>query len=66
MAFEGKNNRRPSRERPQNEYEQRIIDLARVTRVQKGGKRLRFRILLALGDKNLAMFTFPVWAVPPR
>ena len=52
MAYEGKNNRRPGRGRPQNEFEQRIIDLARVTRVQKGGKRLRFRILLALGDKN--------------
>ncbi len=52
MAIEGKKNRRPRREKPQNEYEQRIVDLARVTRVQKGGKRLRFRVLLALGDKN--------------
>ena len=29
-----------------------ILDLARVTRVQKGGKRLRFRICVGIGDKK--------------
>lgn len=34
------------------EYEQRIIDLARVTRVMAGGKRMRFRACVALGNKR--------------
>jgi len=35
-----------------DEFEQRIIDLARVTRVMAGGKRMRFRACVAIGDKN--------------
>lgn len=34
------------------EYEQQIIDLARVTRVTSGGKRMRFRACVAIGDHN--------------
>jgi len=34
------------------EYEQRIIDLARVTRVTAGGKRMRFRACLGIGNKK--------------
>ena len=34
------------------EYDQKIIDLARVTRVMAGGKRLRFRACVAIGDKK--------------
>ena len=40
------------KDRPQPEYEQRIIDLARVTRVMAGGKRMRFRACVVLGDKK--------------
>ena len=29
-----------------------ILDLARVTRVQRGGKRLRFRVCIGIGDKK--------------
>lgn len=36
----------------EEEFEQRIIDLARVTRVTSGGKRMRFRATLAIGDKK--------------
>jgi len=50
MAIKGRNNKRNFKEKPQNEYEQRIIDLARVTRVMAGGKRLRFRACVAIGD----------------
>lgn len=39
-------------ERPQEEYEQRILDLARVTRVMAGGKRMRFRACVALGNRK--------------
>lgn len=36
----------------QDEFEQRIVDLARVTRVMAGGKRMRFRACVALGNKK--------------
>lgn len=38
------------KERP--EFEQSIIDLARVTRVTKGGKHLSFRACVVLGDRR--------------
>ena len=38
------------REKP--EFEQRLVDLARVTRVMAGGKRLRFRACVVIGDSN--------------
>lgn len=34
------------------EFEQRIIDIARVTRVMAGGKRMRFRACVVIGDKK--------------
>ena len=43
---------RARRERVSDEFEQRIIDLARVTRVMAGGKRMKFRACIVLGDKN--------------
>lgn len=48
------NDRRPARrhDREPREFEQRILDLARVTRVTKGGKRMRFRVALVIGDKK--------------
>jgi len=39
-------------ERLAEEYEQRIVDIARVTRVMAGGKRMRFRACVAVGDKK--------------
>jgi len=46
--------RRPSRrkEREPREFEQKILDLSRVTRVTAGGKRMRFRAALVIGDKK--------------
>jgi len=37
-------------DRQDDEFDQKIIDLARVTRVMKGGKRMRFRAAVAIGD----------------
>ncbi len=34
------------------EFEQRILDIARVTRVMAGGKRMNFRACVAIGDKQ--------------
>jgi small subunit ribosomal protein S5 len=39
-------------EGPQDEFEQRIIDIARVTRVMAGGKRMRFRACVAVGNRD--------------
>jgi small subunit ribosomal protein S5 len=38
------------RERP--EYEQKMLDLSRVTRVVKGGRRFRFRATLVIGNRK--------------
>lgn len=35
-----------------DEYEQKIVDIARVTRVMAGGKRMRFRACVAIGNKS--------------
>jgi len=45
----GRNDRR---EAEKGEYEQKIIDIARVTRVMAGGKRMRFRACVALGNRK--------------
>ncbi|MBU0647432.1 30S ribosomal protein S5 [Patescibacteria group bacterium] len=39
-------------EEKQDEFEQKVIDLARVTRVMAGGKRMRFRACIAIGNKK--------------
>ncbi len=41
---------RGKREKP--EYDQKLLDLARVTRVVKGGRRFRFRATLVIGNKK--------------
>ena len=48
------NKRRPRRRESaqDKEFDQKIIDIARVTRVMKGGKRMRFRACVAIGDKK--------------
>lgn len=45
----GRDNRR---EAEKSEYEQKIVDIARVTRVMAGGKRMRFRACVALGNRK--------------
>ncbi len=34
------------------EYDQKLLDLARVTRVVKGGRRFRFRATMVIGNRN--------------
>ena len=38
--------------REKSEYEQKLLDLARVARVVKGGRRFRFRATLVIGNKK--------------
>lgn len=48
----GRGRRDNRRQREPREFEQKILDLARVTRVTKGGKRMRFRACLIIGDRK--------------
>lgn len=43
---------RGKRDDKRDEFEQRILDIARVTRVMAGGKRMSFRACVAIGDKK--------------
>jgi small subunit ribosomal protein S5 len=48
-------NKRPGKKgarREKPEFEQKLLDLARVTRVVKGGRRFRFRATLVIGDRK--------------
>lgn len=44
--------RRGGRPEEKKEFDQRILELARVTRVTKGGKRMRFRACVIIGDRK--------------
>ena len=45
-------NKKNIKAKKSDEFEQKVIDLARVTRVTAGGKRMRFRACVAIGDKK--------------
>jgi len=53
-----KNRRQPRRGRggnnrgPRSEYEQKILDIRRVTRVSKGGRKFTFSVAIAVGNKR--------------
>lgn len=57
----GRNNRNPRRgprrnrrQRPQvqKEFEERVVSINRVTKVVKGGRKMRFAALVVIGDKK--------------
>lgn len=39
-------------EREPKEFEEKVVQIDRVTRVVKGGRRLRFRVTVVIGDKK--------------
>lgn len=45
-------NRGGGRERPKSEYEEHVLQVDRVSRTVKGGKRVRFRALVIIGNRN--------------
>jgi len=40
------------RDKPKDEFQTKLLDLARVTRVTGGGKRMSFRAVIVAGDKK--------------
>lgn len=51
MAFKtGKQSKQSEKEK--SEFESKVLDVARVTRVAAGGKRFRFRVTLVLGNRK--------------
>lgn len=50
--MEKRRSRRKQFREPADEFEQKIVDLARVTRVMAGGKRMRFRAAVVVGNKK--------------
>ena len=47
-----KGRRKPRFKKEKPEFDQQIVDLARVTRVTKGGKQLSFRACVVIGDRK--------------
>lgn len=52
MSGKDTNKKKLKIRKEQPEFEQQIVDLARVTRVMAGGKRMRFRACVVIGDKK--------------
>jgi len=54
MIKDTRDNRRgrPNREQVKREFDQKVVEIKRVTRVVAGGKRMRFRALVVIGDKK--------------
>ncbi len=50
MIFKGKRNFKSKREK--SEFDQKIIDIRRVTRVVAGGRRFSFRVTVVIGNRN--------------
>lgn len=48
----GSRTRRPRKPREEQEFDQKIIDVSRVTRVTEGGKQMSFRATVAIGDRK--------------
>jgi len=43
---------RREKDQPKDEFESKLLDLARVTKVTGGGKNMKFRAVMVVGDKN--------------
>ena len=46
------NNRRFNREREVKEFEERVVQINRVSKTVKGGRKMRFAAIVVVGDKK--------------
>ncbi len=47
-----RSNREGGEQRERSEFDQKVVEVKRVTRVMAGGKRMRFRALVVIGDRK--------------
>jgi len=52
MEKRRRQNSRDGGDRERNEFDQKVVEVKRVTRVVAGGKRMRFRALVVIGDRK--------------
>src|SRR6266481_2155130 len=50
MARDNKRDSRGRGDAPRRDFDQKVVEIKRVTRVVAGGKRMRFRALVVIGD----------------
>jgi small subunit ribosomal protein S5 len=50
MEKRRRNSNKEGEHREKNEFDQKVVEVSRVTRVTSGGKRMRFRALVVIGD----------------
>lgn len=46
------NKKKRFKKRPKPEFDQKLVDIRRVTRVVAGGRRMRFRVTMVIGDRK--------------
>lgn len=65
MAFSGKDNRKWKFMKPRKEFKEELLAIDRVTRVTSGGRQLRFRAVMVIGDGKgrVALGTGKSWEV---
>lgn len=65
MAFSAKDNRNKRMSKPRKEFKEELLSIDRVTRVTSGGRQLRFRAVMVIGDWKwrVALWTGKSWEV---
>ncbi|MDA7494823.1 30S ribosomal protein S5 [Candidatus Gracilibacteria bacterium] len=65
MAFSRKDNRKGQFSKPRKEFKEELLAIDRVTRVTTGGRQLRFRAVMVIGDGKgrVALGTGKSWEV---